>query len=58
MTERQRFQVEAHRWADSVFGEQRPPDGAIAHLAKEVGELAERPYDDMEYADCLLLILD
>ncbi len=34
------------------------PHGAIAHLAKEVGELAERPFDDMEYADCMLLLLD
>ncbi len=58
MTELQRFQFEAHRWADSVFGELRRPDGAVAHLRKEVEELAERPYDDMEYADCLLLLLD
>lgn len=58
MTEFQRFQIEAHRWADSVFGELRPPHGAIAHLRKEVGELTECPYDDMEYADCLLLLLD
>lgn len=58
MTELQRFQLEAHRWADSVFGELRPPEGAVAHLQKEVKELAEHPYDDMEYADCLMLILD
>lgn len=58
MTEFQRFQIEAHRWADSVFGELRRPDGAVAHLAKEVAELAEHPYDDMEYADCLMLVLD
>ena len=58
MTEFQRFQIEAHRWADSVFGELRPPDGAVAHLLKEVGELSDHPYDDMEYADCLMLILD
>ena len=58
MTEFQRFQIEAHRWADSVFGELRRPDGAVAHLLKEVGELADHPYDEMEYADCLLLILD
>ncbi len=58
MTELGRFQIEAARWADRTFGECRMPDGAIAHLAKEVGELADKPFDDWEYADCLMLLLD
>ena len=41
-----------------MFGELRSPDGPVAHLCKEVEELLEHPYDDMEYADCLMLILD
>ena len=58
MTEFGRFQIEAARWADRTFGEVREPDGAVAHLAKEIKELAKSPYDDWEYADCLMLILD
>ena len=58
MRELDRFQVEAHRWADRQFGEDRPPDGAIMHLAKEVIELAGAPYDVEEYADCLMLVCD
>ncbi len=58
MTELKRFQIEARRWADSVFGELRPPHGAIAHLRLEVDELATKPFDIWEYADCLMLILD
>lgn len=58
MTEFGRFQEEAGRWSDSVFGVDRNPRGPIAHLKKEVDELLDNPYDDMEYADCLMLILD
>ena len=58
MTELGRFQIEAARWADKQFGVCRKPDGPVAHLVKEVQELRDHPYDDMEYADCLMLILD
>ncbi len=36
----------------------RGPIGALKHLAKEAKEAAESPHDKVEYADCLLLILD
>ena len=58
MTEFLRFQIEAHRWSEQTFGVARSPDGPIAHLVKEVKELQQNPYDIMEYADCLMLILD
>lgn len=58
MTGFQRFQIEAARWADRQFGYDRSPHGTIAHLAKEVQELRESPYDRMEYVDCLMLLLD
>ena len=58
MTEIERLQIELHRWADQTFGENRPPDGAIAHLQREVQELAAEPHDVWEYVDCLTLLLD
>jgi len=58
LSEIRRLQLELHRWADQQFGNDRPPHGAIAHLAKEVQELAEHPHDWMEYVDCLTLLLD
>jgi len=58
MTEFQRFQIEAARWADATFGLSRSPKGPVAHLVKEVRELSKNPFDDMEYADCLMLLLD
>lgn len=45
-------------WADATFaqdGGYRGP-GIIAHLAKEVIELAENPRDMEELADCMLLL--
>lgn len=59
MNELERFQIETHRWSNQTFGANRPPDGAIAHLLKEVkDELAIEPFNSMEYADCLMLLLD
>lgn len=58
MSEIDRLQIELHRWANQTFGEDRPPRGAIAHLQREVKELAEAPYDIEEYVDCLTLLLD
>jgi len=58
MNELDRFQIEAHRWATQTFGAARPPHGAISHLRREVEELAQNPYDSMEYVDCLMLLLD
>lgn len=58
MSELLRLQIEAARWANATFGEGRPPHGAIAHLGREVAELAEKPFDIWEYADCLMLLID
>ena len=58
MNELDRLQIELHRWATQTFGADRPPHGAIAHLKREVEELAQNPYDSMEYVDCLTLLLD
>lgn len=48
------------RWSDKTFGppNERGPIGPLKHLAKEVVEALEKPYDLFEYADCLLLIVD
>jgi len=53
-----RLQLEQGHWADATFGRPRKPEGPIAHLRKEVEELAENPGDRLEYADCLMLLLD
>lgn len=47
-------------WSQATFGtdQERGPVGALRHLAREATEAAEQPDDIMEYADCLLLILD
>jgi hypothetical protein len=58
VSEIRRLQLELHRWADQQFGYERHPRGAIAHLVKEVQELAEAPHDALEYVDCLTLLLD
>ncbi len=54
----QTLQRECTAWTAKQFGENRSPSPPIAHLAKEVKELADDPFDRFEYADCLLLILD
>lgn len=47
-------------WSQATFGSDktRGPVGALKHLAKEAIEAAAAPGDLMEYADCLLLLLD
>ena len=48
----------AGTWADATFapdGGYRGP-GIVAHLKKEVVELAENPRDMEELADCMLLL--
>lgn len=47
-------------WSQATFGtdEERGPIGALKHLEKEAKEAQEAPDDIMEYADCLILILD
>lgn len=47
-------------WSQTQFGldSERGPEGPLAHLAKEVEEMAADPTDLSEYADGLLLLLD
>ena len=55
------YLVRTHKeWSDKTFGlpSERGPIGPLKHLAKEVNECLANPADLMEYADCLLLILD
>jgi dATP/dGTP diphosphohydrolase len=54
----QQLQDEIADWSDSTFGAGRPATTPLHHLAKEVAELIEAPQDRMEYADCLMLLLD
>lgn len=58
MTELDRLGLEIARWSDRTFGYNRHPNGCIAHLQEEVAELKKEPGDLMEYADCLMLLLD
>jgi hypothetical protein len=54
----QQLQDEIAEWSDATFGNGRPPAIPLHHLAKEVQELIAAPHDQMEYADCLILLLD
>ena len=47
-------------WSRATFGsdQERGPEGPLKHLAKEVQECLDSPYDSMEYADMLFLIFD
>ena len=47
-------------WSQATFGSdiERGPIGALKHLALEAVEAQQRPDDIVEYADCLLLLLD
>lgn len=47
-------------WSNETFGDIniRGPIGPLKHLEKEAKEAQDSPHDPMEYADCLLLILD
>ncbi len=54
----QQLQEEIAQWSDATFGSCRPATRPLHHLAKEVQELIETPDDRMEYADCLILLLD
>lgn len=54
----QQLQDEIAQWSDATFGSGRPATRPLHHLAKEVQELIAAPHDQMEYADCLILLLD
>lgn len=51
---------EHSRWSQATFGtdQERGPIGPLKHLAKEAQEAQNSPNDPLEYADCLLLVLD
>lgn len=46
------------KWSDSTFGENREPIAPLSHLSEEVEEAKSSPYDDEEYADIFMLLLD
>lgn len=54
------YQYRLGEWSDSVFGDDRyfNSGGSSLHLQEEVKELHENPQDLLEYADCLMLIID
>ena len=52
-------------WSDATFGEMQRTPGMVAHLKKEVDELAKEVAQNdnelgiqIELADCLMLLLD
>jgi hypothetical protein len=54
----QDLQNKIAKWSDKTFGYDRNPCAPLAHLMKEVAETATNYTDIMEYADCMMLILD
>lgn len=54
----QQLQDDIAIWSDATFGAGRPAEIPLHHLAKEIVELIAAPDDRMEYADCLILLLD
>lgn len=57
-SEIQRLQNDTGEWSDSVFGANRSPLAPLHHLKDEVEETISCPRDVMEYADCLILLID
>lgn len=51
------LQEDSSAWADETFGD-RTPEQVLAHLKREINELIETPDDRLEYADCLILLLE
>jgi hypothetical protein len=52
------LQIEIGEWSDSVFGKRKDVTSLLNHLKEEIGELQKEPDDLMEYADCLMLLID
>lgn len=52
-----KLQAEIGEWQDKGFGRGQSPVPLIHHLRKEVDELLMAPYNRIEYADCLILLL-
>lgn len=45
-------------WNKETFGPDRPVEGVLDHLGKELQELHADPQDPMEWADMLVLVID
>lgn len=52
-----KLQEELGAWSDTTFPV-RDPRACLKHLAEEVQETYDDPSDVVEWADCLLLLLD
>ena len=53
-----KLQRSVMHWANKEFGRSYSPHSKIEHLKREVKELYASPFDETEYADCFLLLLD
>ena len=53
----QDLQNDIAAFTDSVFGKSNPVS-KLKHLREEVDELIEEPTDTMEWADCMILLID
>lgn len=54
----QDLQDEIAEFTDRVFGHQKTCVPKLHHLREEVGELIEEPHDHLEWADCMILLID
>lgn len=51
-----KLQLFVNKWQEETFTE-KSAESIVAHLQREVKELAEDPYDYEEIADCLILLI-
>ncbi len=54
----QDLQDDIAAFTDRTFGHQETPVPKLHHLREEVGELIEEPTDHLEWADCMILLID
>ena len=54
----QQLQVDVGEWSDATFPQPILAKNKAAHLVEEAQEVYEDPDDIMEYADCIMLLLD
>jgi len=52
-----KLQQEIGEWSEATFDDIGPTP-KLHHLKKEVEEVLQAPLDRVEYADCLILLLD
>lgn len=53
-----RLQDDIAAWSDPTFGYDRHPESTLRHIQEEIEELLAAPYDLMEYADVMHMLLD